>query len=40
MLIKAKVDKDKILSVFLNSGEEEVLVSPDNIEVLEIQEIN
>ncbi len=40
MLIEAKVKKDKILSVFLNRGEEEVLVSPDNIEVVSIQEIS
>jgi len=40
ILIEAKVKKDKILSVFLNRGEEEVLVSPDNIEVLSIQEIS
>jgi len=40
MLIEAKVDKDKILSVFLNRGEEEVLVSPDNIEVVSIKEIS
>jgi len=39
MLIEAKVKKDKILSVFLNRGEEEVLVSPDNIEVISLKEI-
>jgi len=38
MLIEAKVDKDKILSVFLNRGEEEVLVSPENIEIINIKE--
>lgn len=39
MLIEAKVKKDKILSVFLNRGEEEVLVSPDNINIKEITEL-
>jgi len=39
MLIEAKVDKDDILSVFLNRGEEEVLVSPDNIQVISIKEM-
>ena len=38
MLIEAKVDKYDILSVFLNRGEEEVLVSPDNIEIVSIKE--
>jgi hypothetical protein len=39
MLIEAKVDKDEILSVFLNRGEEEVLVSPDKIQVISIKEM-
>jgi len=39
MLIEAKVKKDKILSVFLNRGEEEVLVSPDNINIKEITKL-
>jgi hypothetical protein len=40
MLIEAKVKKDEILSVFLNRGEQEILVSPDNIEVVSIKLIN
>lgn len=40
MLIEAKVDKGDILSVFLNRGEEEVLASPDNIEIVSIQELS
>lgn len=39
MLIEATVNKDKILSVFLNRGEEEVLVSPDNLEFIKLEEL-
>ena len=39
MLVEATIDKDDILSVFLERDEDEVLVNPDKVKIVEITEL-